>query len=114
MLKKISNKLFEIRQKRALLKEKKRLESELAIARKFPQFGDSEEANASEVEVFEGLKGLEKKIKIQLEEIKKALGRMEKGKYGLCENCKEKIEIGRLKAYPAASTCVQCSTEKKK
>ena len=109
MLKKISNKLFLIKQKRALLKEKKRLEKDLEQTKKFPQFGDSEEANASEVELFEKYKGLEKRLKAQLEEVKKALERMEKGKYGVCEQCKGLIEDGRLKAYPAAATCVKHS-----
>lgn len=35
-----------------------------------------------------------------------ALARMEKGTYGVCETCGKKIEAKRLKADPAARTCI--------
>lgn len=114
MLRKISNKLFQLKQKSTLLKEKQRLEKELEMVRKFPQFGNSEEDNAQEVEAFEGYKGLETGMKNLLKEVKSALAKMDKGKYGICEICKIPIEQGRLEAFPAASTCVEHSNGKKK
>jgi len=113
MLRKISNKLFLLKQKSALLKEKQRLEKELEMVRKFPQFGNSEEDNAQEVEAFEGYKGLETGMKNLLKEIKHALARMDKDKYGICEICKNPIEHDRLEAFPAASTCVKDSNKKR-
>lgn len=41
--------------------------------------------------------------------IKKALTKIRTGKYGLCENCGERIEIGRLLAMPTATLCLTCS-----
>jgi DnaK suppressor protein len=35
-----------------------------------------------------------------------ALARIEKGTYGTCEVCNKKIEIARLDADPAATTCI--------
>ncbi|HEX4943673.1 MAG TPA: TraR/DksA family transcriptional regulator [Usitatibacteraceae bacterium] len=34
--------------------------------------------------------------------------RLEKGEYGLCEDCGEAIGFARLEAQPAASRCVRC------
>ncbi len=34
--------------------------------------------------------------------------RLEKGEYGLCEDCGEEIGFARLLAQPAASRCVRC------
>ena len=36
-----------------------------------------------------------------------ALSRIEKGNYGICEVCGEKIAEARLEADPAAATCVK-------
>jgi RNA polymerase-binding transcription factor DksA len=38
-------------------------------------------------------------------EIVAAIGRMDTGTYGFCEECGEKIEEDRLEANPAAATC---------
>lgn len=109
MLKKISDKIFLIKQKRALLKEKKRVKNELKIIERFPQYGEKEEENAMEVEQFEGYLGLRTGARNLYKQIEKALKKMEKGIYGKCEVCKGLIERGRLEAFPAATTCVECS-----
>ncbi len=40
--------------------------------------------------------------------LEKALVRIEKGTYGVCEECQEKIPVKRLEAYLAARLCVPC------
>lgn len=40
-------------------------------------------------------------------EIGKALAKMDKGTYGLCDVCKAEIPMDRLEANPAATTCVE-------
>ncbi len=42
-------------------------------------------------------------------QVKKALDRLEKGEYGICENCGNPIDKARLKAYPEASLCLDCA-----
>lgn len=42
-----------------------------------------------------------------LMQVRKALGRMRIGKYGMCEVCGKSIDPARLKAYPEATTCVE-------
>lgn len=43
-----------------------------------------------------------------IEEIDRALHKMERGTYGLCEHCGEKIAEARLEALPYAALCVSC------
>lgn len=40
--------------------------------------------------------------------IEEALLRIDEGTYGTCEDCEEKISVGRLNAVPFALRCVEC------
>ena len=37
-----------------------------------------------------------------------ALGRLERGEYGICRSCGQEIDIERLKALPYATKCIPC------
>ena len=50
----------------------------------------------------------------KLIEIDEALQRLEKGEYGVCESCGEKIATGRLKAQPFARLCISCKSEEER
>ncbi|MBI2599169.1 TraR/DksA C4-type zinc finger protein [Candidatus Curtissbacteria bacterium] len=54
---------------------------------------------------------LENQLKRDLKEIEKALEKIKKGTYGICENCKERIDAKRLDAKPAAIYCLKCEKE---
>ena len=43
-----------------------------------------------------------------LADVDAALGRAAAGSYGECVDCGEPIAIARLKAYPAATRCIDC------
>jgi RNA polymerase-binding transcription factor DksA len=43
-----------------------------------------------------------------------ALKRIEKGTYGICADCGEKIPPRRLEAYLAARLCVQCKSRRER
>jgi len=43
-----------------------------------------------------------------------ALNRIERGTYGICEECGEKIPVRRLEAYLAVSLCVSCKSKNEK
>ncbi|HLI29692.1 MAG TPA: TraR/DksA family transcriptional regulator [Terriglobia bacterium] len=43
-----------------------------------------------------------------LKEIDRALERVVRGSYGICESCEEEISPARLKAIPWARYCVRC------
>lgn len=112
VLEKITNKLFILKQKQTLNKELKRLEEQYKITRNFPEYGTSEDENVQEVEKVQENLGLQRNLKNMIRETKAALKKIEKGKYGVCDECKNQIEEGRLKAYPSASLCVTCSAKK--
>lgn len=52
--------------------------------------------------------GLANNINNILYEIDEALYRIEKGEYGLCEVCHNKINDERLQAMPYARMCIDC------
>ena len=72
----------------------------------FPEFGDKEDENAAEVAAFEGNLSLEETLEQSLEMINKALDKIEKNTYGLCEKCGEPINQERLEIMPTATKCV--------
>lgn len=84
---------------------------------KFPNVGEGDEDNATEVNMYEDDLGIEHSLELDLLAVNKALEKMEKGTYGLCYNCGDKpqaIEIKRLKAFPEAETCLKCEDVMKK
>ena len=44
-------------------------------------------------------------LELRLNDIKKALAKIEEGKFGICEICGNKIEEERLEVNPSAKTC---------
>lgn len=65
---------------------------------------DSNEA-ADKLEEYEERREEVDQLEIRLREINSALGKIEKGEYGVCETGGEPIEEDRLEANPAARTC---------
>lgn len=55
--------------------------------------------------------GLQQNIERMLEQVEKALKRIETGGYGTCERCGRKIDGERLEALPYVTLCVTCQTE---
>jgi len=105
--------------KAKLIEEKKALEKELSdIAKptgtpgvyetKHDEIGESQDDNASEMEEYSDNFALENNLEKQLKEVSDALGRMEGGTYGSCDNCGTQLSLDRLRAYPAARKCIQC------
>lgn len=111
------NKLKEI-----LQKQKEKVEQELAqftekdpvlkgdYDTRFPDFGtiQSSDENASEVAAYESALPIEYALELRLASINKALEKIEKGTYGICENCNEKIDLRRLEIMPEANACLKC------
>lgn len=46
--------------------------------------------------------------------INAALENMENGSYGICADCSEPISIGRLKAKPYATLCIDCKSARER
>ena len=47
----------------------------------------------------------------RIERLHDALDRLEEGLYGLCIDCGQTVQTGRLKAQPETETCVACDEE---
>jgi DnaK suppressor protein len=47
-------------------------------------------------------------------QIERALKKMDKGTWGICENCGEPIAPERLEALPFVSTCISCQEKQDK
>ncbi|MBI4592189.1 TraR/DksA C4-type zinc finger protein [Candidatus Uhrbacteria bacterium] len=101
--------------------EKSRLESELAgFAHRnpkatetdydsdFPNMGDKEDENASEVAQFSDNLSLEDELEKALRDVESALKMIEKGTYGTCKYCGQQIDERRLVARPTSTSCIQC------
>ena len=44
----------------------------------------------------------------RIEQVERAINRIDEGTYGQCERCGNSIPIARLEAFPAATLCVSC------
>ena len=49
-----------------------------------------------------------------VEEIDRALRRMDAGSYGICERCGKKIGVARLEALPFAALCIECKSREER
>lgn len=105
-----SQKIFEEK----LVKEKARLEKGLKKNKVVNDYGSSEDANVYEFEEREERIGFGKNLSTLLDEVNYSLDLIKKGKYGICQSCGEKIEIGRLKIFPTAVSCSTCANKKRK
>lgn len=61
---------------------------------------------AEDLEEMEEHESIMEKLVMRLHALRHALERTKKGQYGKCEVCGNDIEIGRLSANIAATTCV--------
>ncbi len=62
---------------------------------------------ADKFEELEENTGIANKLERQLDEVKAALDRIEKGTYGICEVCGKPIEKERLEANPSARNSIK-------
>lgn len=114
-------------QKKKLEEKKEKLEKELrSFAKKdsrvkgnwktqFPDFG-IKTADLSEetdrIEEYEATLPVEYALEIELQKTNEALKKIKKRNYGICQNCKKKIKIERLKVYPETELCFECANKK--
>ncbi len=49
-----------------------------------------------------------------LDQVDRALEKIQEGTYGVCGNCGKSIEAARLKALPHASLCISCKREEER
>lgn len=125
---------WHIMDKKTIAELKKKLEQEKILLKKdLLQFADKDKKNpddydtrfpdlwdrssspdegAKEVETYENLLAIEHALELRLREVNESLEKIKEDNYGLCEVCGKKIELNRLRANPAAKTCLSCSNKK--
>jgi len=104
-----------------LLEDQKRLETELSdLGTQDPKHpthfdptypesgGNSVDDNAAEVSEYADELSIDARLESELRDVQKALGLIEKGEYGTCKYCKKEIDLKRLEARPASSSCIDC------
>ncbi len=104
-----------------LLSEKNSLEEELSkfshrnpkatetdFQADFPNVGDKDDENASEVAQFTNNLSLESELEKALRDVESALKGITSGSYGICKYCKSEINEKRLLARSTSSSCIQC------
>lgn len=69
----------------------------------------NKEEEADEVQEYGNLLPVEHSLESKLKDVNTALEKIEKGEYGVCENCKKEISKERLLACPEAKTCLDCN-----
>ena len=69
---------------------------------------NSDDDNASEISEYADEISIEARLEAELRDVAKALGAVEKGTYGTCKYCGKDIDIKRLAARPASSSCIDC------
>ena len=94
--------------------ERKRLTKELklevipsAAERREGSYGKRAET-ATEYSELERQSASLQRTREQLAEVEHALGKLEKGTYGLCDFCGKPIPSDRLKAVPQTNLCLDC------
>lgn len=69
---------------------------------------DHGDEKADEAEEFANQAGVKQALQEKIESVKAALEKIRRGKYGLCENCGEPIDIQTLHAAPESYLCRRC------
>jgi|GraSoiStandDraft_36_1057302.scaffolds.fasta_scaffold860125_1 RNA polymerase-binding transcription factor DksA len=73
-----------------------------------PNFADSSQVTAERGEA----EALAASLREALDEVERALHKMETGTYGSCETCGKPITEARLEAMPAARQCIDCASKR--
>lgn len=96
---------------RALKKEKARLQVELKkqqiASQDHPTTGNHMADDATDVAEQAKTLALRTHLEGMLKEVERALGRIERGTYGMCEKCGKPIGDERLQAVPWVTLCIE-------
>lgn len=91
--------------------EKAELEVKIDTLEHGEDFGsdiDSLEEETDESEAYENHSSLAQELRTRLAEVEFAIERIEKGAYGVCEECGEDIASDVLQVNPASRLCRSC------
>lgn len=110
LLKNIKNKLLQ--RDRELEEEQKELITEDPYLQEGRAVGNAESMDEAQEDIGKNITDAKMNIVTTIRyQIKRALAAINLGTYGKCEVCGNKIDPARLRAYPEATTCIECSTD---
>lgn len=74
---------------------------------------DALDGEADEAEELSANEGMAQAVQDRHEAVVAALGKMERGTYGMCEGCKKEIEPALLAVDPESRWCMSCKAKQK-
>lgn len=114
-------KLNLVKIKQVLLRQQSKVEQQLKTLEKDDPVVDMSLAESSEpgtdswlAEAHSRMVAMKENLGSALDNTRKALAKINVGKYGKCENCGKMIEDKRLEAFPTATLCISCSKKTSK
>ena len=109
----LEQKIPELREKMtARLAELETLQEESAEARAPVELDQAAVGRVSRIDAIQAqqmAKETARRRTIEMQRIKSAFLRMDKGDYGICIRCEEDIAIKRLENDPSVPTCIDCA-----
>lgn len=99
------------KQKNLILSKIKRLRKDDPFATEDRSIIEEPGTDARTLFSHEQVAVFEDKLKSDLKEIEKALSKIKKGTYGICDRCAKKIDEARLEVKPQAVYCLKCERE---
>jgi len=108
-----SKEITEQEKKRKLLEERAETLAELDHLREYLRGEVDANAEEADPDLYEREKTLAliRTLEDKLGSIEQAFRLAEKGTYGICERCGEKIDPARLEALPQTTLCVKCKLQ---
>lgn len=104
------------RARRELQEERTKLQEQLERleSAEYESVGYSNHIADDATDAFEQAVGvaLQRKVESTLEDVERALAKLDKGTFGLCESCGARIDRARLEALPHARCCLDCQSRK--
>ena len=99
--------------KRKLQEERAETLADLDRLREYLRGEVDADAEEADPDIYEREKTLAliQTLENKLESVEQALRLVEKGTYGICERCGEKIGRARLEALPYTTLCVKCKSQ---
>ena len=98
--------------KQKLEKEKQDISEELKTHKIITDFGSDVDPNeeTDESEEYSNRMSINQTLKERLFDIELALGKINDGKYGICEKCEKEISLEILEISPESKLCKECKT----
>ncbi len=104
------------RVRQELLEEQTKLQKQLGRleSAEYESIGYGNHIADDGTEAFEQAVGvaLQRKVETTLEEVSRALAKLDNGTFGLCESCGARVDRARLEALPYAKYCLTCQSRR--